>query len=164
MSHVLQRVHALWTGLVAAAAMVASAPPAAAGDHGRALRAAPLPRYTQECASCHVAYPPTLLPAASWQRLMGNLSRHFGTDASLDAATRNELSAWLTANAASSRRAHEPTADDRITSSAWFIRKHDELPARTWKSTAVKSPSNCTACHAQAEQGDFNERDVRIPR
>jgi hypothetical protein len=28
-----------------------------------------------------------MLPAASWQRLMGNLPRHFGTDASLDAAT-----------------------------------------------------------------------------
>ena len=158
-----QRVHALWTGL-GAAAVIAWAGPASAGDHERALRVAPLPRYTQECASCHVAYPPGLLPATSWQRLMGNLPRHFGVDASLDAVTRNELSAWLAASAGSSRRAHEPPPDDRITRSAWFIREHDELPARIWKLPAVKSPSNCTACHAQAEQGGFNERDVRIPR
>lgn len=29
-----------------------------------------LPKYQQECSSCHVAYPPDMLPAASWQRLM----------------------------------------------------------------------------------------------
>ena len=28
-----------------------------------------LPKYQQECAACHVAYPPGMLPADSWQRL-----------------------------------------------------------------------------------------------
>ena len=45
-----------------------------------------LPAYVQECGSCHVPYPPGLLPNESWQRLMANLPQHFGTDASLDAA------------------------------------------------------------------------------
>ena len=45
-----------------------------------------LPAYVQECGSCHVAFAPGLLPAASWQRLMADLGRHFGSDASLDAA------------------------------------------------------------------------------
>ena len=40
--------------------------------------------YRDECGSCHVAYPPGLLPAVSWQRLMSDLPRHYGTDASLD--------------------------------------------------------------------------------
>ena len=57
------------------------------------------PAYTQECASCHTAYPPGLLPAPSWRRLLNNLPRHFGTDASLDAATVRELSGWLQAHA-----------------------------------------------------------------
>src|SRR6476469_2775135 len=77
-----------------------------------------LPAYRQECAACHVAYPPGLLPAASWQRLMDGLPRHFGTDASLEPAQVRELSAWLAANAATARRA-EPPPEDRITRGAW---------------------------------------------
>ena len=58
-----------------------------------------LRKYQQECAACHMAYPPGLLPAASWQRLMGSLDKHFGTDASLDAASVREISGWLKSNA-----------------------------------------------------------------
>ena len=53
---------ALFAGLGAFVAL-ASAGSTWAGDHERALRVAPLPQYTQECASCHIAYPPGLLPA-----------------------------------------------------------------------------------------------------
>ncbi len=65
---------------------------------------------------------PGMLPADSWQRLMNNLPRHFGTDASLDAASVKELSAWLTANAGIYKRVREAPPQDRITSSAWFTR------------------------------------------
>jgi cytochrome b len=60
-----------------------------------------LPQHKQECAACHMAFPPGALPAASWQRIkrMSNLPRHYGTDASLDAATVRELSAWLKTHA-----------------------------------------------------------------
>ena len=44
------------------------------------------------------------------------------------------------------------------------MREHDEVPAATWKLPAVKSAANCAACHTQADQGDFNEHNVRIPR
>ncbi|MEQ1807816.1 MAG: cytochrome C, partial [Burkholderiaceae bacterium] len=46
---------------------------AARADDSSASRVAPLPRYTEECGSCHSAYPPGLLPVASWQLLMDNL-------------------------------------------------------------------------------------------
>lgn len=134
---------------------------ALADDHRRVL---PLPKYQLECAACHVPYPPGMLPAASWQHLMDNLPRHYGTDASLDPASVKELSTWLAANAGTYKRVREAPPEDRITRSAWFIRKHDEVPAATWKLPAVKSAAQCAACHAQAEQGDFNERNVRIPR
>lgn len=130
-------------------------------------RAAPqplLPKYRQECSACHLAYPPGMLPAASWQRLLAGLPRHFGTDASLDAPTVRELSAWLTANAATGRRAEAAPPDDRITRSAWFVREHREIAAAVWQRPAVKDPSNCAACHAGAEQGVFDEHNVRIPR
>jgi hypothetical protein len=141
--------------------------PALAEEHGggRAAATPLLPRYQTECSGCHLAYPPGLLPAAAWQRLMQTLPRHFGTDASLDAPTAAALQAWLTANAATGRRAaagHPP--EDRITRSAWFLREHGEVAAAVWQRPSVKSPSNCAACHTAAEQGDFRERNIRIPR
>jgi hypothetical protein len=149
--------------ILLAAASIGSASVALA-DEGHRARVPLLPAYQQECASCHVAYPPGMLPAASWQRLMNNLPHHFGTDASLDAATVQQLSAWLTANAGSDRRVRDAPPQDRITRSAWFVRKHDEVPPAVWKRAAVKSPSNCAACHTRADQGDFDEDYVRIPR
>lgn len=118
------------------------------------------PRYQQECTACHVAYPPRLLPAESWQRLMKNLPSHFGTDASLDAATTRQLSDWLTAHAGDRRAPPQ----DRITRSSWFLHEHDEVGTSTWQRASIKSPSNCAACHTRADQGDFNERFIRIPR
>ena len=145
-------------------AMLGASHAARAGDDQRGPGVALLPAYKQECAACHVAFSPGLLPAESWRRLLNNLPRHYGTDASLDAATVNELARWLGANAGTSRRVREAPPEDRITKSAWFIRKHDELPAAVWKRPGVKSAANCTACHSQANQGDFNEHTVRIPR
>lgn len=135
---------------------------ASAGDkHGPTV---PLPpSYRQECSACHVAYPPAMLPAASWQELMSNLPRHFGGDASVDAATLKTLSSWLGANA-SSRSSGTTPPENRITRSDWFVREHREVQPRTWKLPAVKSPSNCAACHTTADQGEFNERNVRLPR
>jgi len=51
----------------------------------------------------------------------------------------------------------------RITETAWFVRKHDEVSRTIWSRKSVKSAANCAACHRQAEQGVFNERDIRIP-
>ncbi|UCH18489.1 MAG: cytochrome C, partial [Burkholderiales bacterium] len=120
-------------------------------------------------------YPPGMLPAASWQRLMGKLERHFGTDASLDAASTNEIATWLSAHADNGRthdddghsKARRDTAavpEERITRTAWFVSEHREVAASAWKRPAVKSAANCPACHARADQGVFDEDDVRIPR
>jgi mono/diheme cytochrome c family protein len=135
---------------------------AAQADGGK--RVPLLPIYQQECVACHAAYPPGMLPAASWNRVMNSLKRHYGVDASLDPATLKELSAWLAANAGTYKRVREEPFQDRITLSAWFIGKHREVPAATWKRPAVNSAANCAACHTQADKGDFNERNIRIPR
>jgi hypothetical protein len=135
-----------------------------AGDDRRAPGFAPIPNYKQECAACHLAFPPGMLPADSWRRLLSNLPHHYGTDASLDAATVNELATWLSANAGTYKRAREAPPEDRITRSVWFTRKHNEVPGAVWNRPAVKSAANCAACHTQADQGDFNEDTVRIPR
>ena len=75
--------------------------------------------YMKESASCHTACPPGLLPARSWQRIMQGLDTHYGSDASLDAATVQQLSRWLQANAGSSARMATAPPQDRLTRSAW---------------------------------------------
>jgi hypothetical protein len=138
---------------------------AAHADEGRTARpVANLPAYQQECTACHQAYPPGMLPAESWQRVMGGLKTHFGVDASLDAATLKTLTPWLVANAGTWKRVSEPPPQDRITRSAWFERKHREIAAAVFKRPAIGSASNCKACHTASDQGDFNEHNVRIPR
>jgi hypothetical protein len=138
---------------------------AAQADSGSA-RGPMLPKYVQECSACHVAYPAGFLPAPSWQRVMAGLSKHYGTDASLDAASARDISAWLAANAGTYKRVSEEPPQDRISKSAWFLRKHrdGEVPANVWKRASVGSPANCSACHLHADKGDFNEHDVRIPK
>lgn len=144
----------------ALAAFTAAATPAHADGH--AARVPPSPKYAQECGSCHVPYPPGLLGAASWQRVMGSLQRHYGSDASLDAADRSEIGAWLQAHAGSGRRVQDAPPEDRLTRSAWFVREHDEVEPATWR--RVKSASACEACHTGAAQGSFREREIRLPR
>jgi hypothetical protein len=149
----------------ACAVLVLLAAAGAARADGDRRQAVPLlPKYRSECAACHVAYPPGMLPAASWQRLMQGLPQHFGTDASLDPVTVGELSRWLVASSGASWRAQEAPPQDRITQSGWFQREHRKLADATWKLPAVKGPSNCAACHTAADQGDFDEHTVRIPR
>ncbi len=129
---------------------------------GQAKFGAPNAAYQSECGSCHVAYPARLLSAASWQALLAGLDKHFGTDAAVDAATMQEISAYL------ERAARAPREGEgvplRITETRWFVREHDEVAAAIWKSPAVQSKSNCGACHTRAEQSDFSEASLRVPR
>lgn len=157
-----QRHRFIFTAAAALAAGALAAPAQAGDDGRRAVRLLPL--YQQECGSCHAPYPPRLLPAASWQRVMGGLGRHYGTDASLEPGTARQLSAWLAANAGSGKRAREAPPEDRITRARWFVREHDEVPPARWQAAAIRSPANCGACHTGADQGDFDEHRIRIPR
>lgn len=124
----------------------------------------PLPLYKTECAACHIAYPAGLLPAASWQAIMTGLSKHFGVDASLDAASAQQISTWLVAHAGTGRRVSDAPPDNRISKSRWFVRQHDEVSASVFKRASVGSAANCGACHGHAADGDFNEHQVRIPK
>jgi len=122
--------------------------------------------HMQECGSCHMAYQPGLLPATSWQRLLSNLPRHFGTDASVDAQTLRALQAWFETQAGTFKkvtRQPAPPPQDRITRSAWFEREHRGLPAGVWVRPSIRSAAQCTACHAGAETGQFSEHQVRVP-
>lgn len=137
---------------------------AALADDDRVMPVTVPPAYTRECAACHVAYPPGMLPARSWQRVMNGLDRHYGTDASLDAATVRQLSDWLQAHAGTYKRVSEAPPQDRITRSAWFERKHRRVELAVWRLPSVRSAANCVACHAGADQGLFHDDGLRMPQ
>ena len=155
--------------LMGALALGAAATRAEGGNAGGELRGRPLlpakPNATwqQECSGCHIAYAPGLLGAASWRKIMAGLDKHFGVDASLPAAAGNEITAFLTQHA--SQRWTASTAPLRISESGWFRSAHNprEVDPAVFKRASIKSPSNCGACHPQADQGRFDERAVRIP-
>jgi nitrate/TMAO reductase-like tetraheme cytochrome c subunit len=152
--------HACMWALLGSSLLVGAAHAQTAGGAQAAAK------YRQECAACHIAYLPGMMPAASWQKLMAGLTKHYGADASLDDATVRELSTWLGANAGTYRRVSEEPPQNRITQTAWFLRKHreGEVPADVWKRASVRSASNCMACHAGADKGIFDEDAVRIPK
>ncbi len=146
--------------LTTATLMLAALPVASFADSAK--RQPPPSDYLAECASCHAPFPARMLPAASWANIMATLDRHYGVDASMDGVAARELARWLTDNA-SQRSATRPP-EDRLTRGADFLRKHREIAATTWSKATVKSPANCAACHADAADGTFRERNVRIPR
>jgi nitrate/TMAO reductase-like tetraheme cytochrome c subunit len=124
--------------------------------------------FEEECASCHMAYPPQMLDANSWRAMMNGLSKHFGSDASIDEKRRIAITDFLVAHSGGRKTGDTRDAQGkpllRITETARFDKKHRDIAAATWQRASIKSPANCTACHVQAAAGDYNERSIRIPK
>ena len=132
------------------------------------------PLYKEECGSCHMAYPAELLPTRSWKKMMSDLENHFGDNAELDKKTQLSIQTFLINNSAEksdyrhsrkfNRSIKQTDTPLRISDVAYFKHEHDEIPQRmVTGNPKVNSFSQCNACHSKAEQGSFNEDDVRIP-
>ena len=121
----------------------------------------------EECGSCHLAYPASMLPAAAWQKMMGSLDKHFGDNASLDPQSTAAITRYLMDNAgdtggsAYGRKLLKGLAagqvPERITTRPKWEREHREVSAREWKRKDVGSKANCAACHKEAERGYFED-------
>jgi nitrate/TMAO reductase-like tetraheme cytochrome c subunit len=144
--------------------LVALALPAHADNYSLPKNAA----FEEECGSCHMAYPPQMLDANSWRAVMNGLPKHFGSDASIDEKRRIAIADFLVAHSGGRKTGDTRDAQGkpllRITETARFEKKHREIATATWQRASIKSPANCTACHAQAAAGDYNERSIRIPK
>jgi hypothetical protein len=125
------------------------------------------PVVKEECGSCHLPFAPSMLPASSWQRMMGQLDKHFGDDASLDAATARKITDYLLANAADTggqrfsgkllRGVAMDNAPLRITELPKWVREHRKVSAQEWQHKDVRTKANCVACHVDAERGYYTE-------
>lgn len=143
------------------------------GDHLRGSTAPAPDLYVDECGACHLAYPAALLPERSWSALMSGLDNHFGDNAELDDETRAEITAYLARFAAghgggrTARRMLQGLDGKtplRITELPYFVREHDEVPARLVRDNPeVGSFSQCDTCHRDAAKGLFDEDTVDIP-
>jgi len=112
-----------------------------------------------------MTYQPSMLPAASWDRMMNQLDEHFDKKVTLKDATITHVRNYLVANAGDTKAAGiaGQTALEglgktarllRITNTPYFKRKHLSLENRIvdeW----VGSLANCTACHVGAWVGDY---------
>jgi len=114
--------------------------------------------WKEECGSCHLAYPPEMMSAENWQKLMGSLDKHFGANAVLNAKDNKLILDFLTHNSGSGSVYN--SASLRISDTPWFKREHRSISAKEWVHPQVKSVSNCLACHGSGGHGLWSEHDM----
>jgi len=123
--------------------------------------------YTQQCNVCHLAYPPGMLPAGSWKKLMEAMPPHFTAQVMVNVDTQEEISHWLQAHAGTFALVAEEPPQHRITRSAWWTQIHREskkVTAAVWKKASVSQGAQCVTCHANAAKGEFNAKTVQVPK
>jgi cytochrome b len=129
------------------------------------------PVMVAECGACHHPFHPSLLPRASWSAMMADLGNHFGDDATLSPAKRDEISAYLERYAAeawdtnAARRFLQVSADQplRITATPGWQRIHRRLNPALFGRPTVRIKSNCIGCHRDADSGRFDPQAISLP-
>jgi hypothetical protein len=131
------------------------------------------PAYAKECGTCHMAYPPQLMPSQGWQRVMATLNDHFGESAQLDDGLRAKLTSFLVANSAerapnqismevmqSIKPGDVPT---RITRVPFISGIHTAMLDPRWGGNPrPKTLAECGVCHYRVEAGDFTYRRFTV--
>jgi mono/diheme cytochrome c family protein len=129
--------------------------------------------YQDTCGECHFAYQPDLMPAASWTALMKNLDDHFGESIELDEDSIKTIADYLNTNSADNRRTKRGTKiikslknkiPMRITEIPYLLHEHHEISPNVFDRESIGSFSNCVACHTTAEDGIYDDDNVRIPK
>lgn len=122
----------------------------------------------KECGDCHMAFPPQTLPKATWEKIINNLSDHFGEDASLEPTLVSEVLAYHVANASdvsSVRAAMKWRANglfSRITDAPRFRDKHGNCSPEVWRHEKVQSKANCLACHPTMQRDGSTDENLNF--
>lgn len=129
--------------------------------------------YIKECGSCHTAFSPELLPAASWRKVMQGLDDHFGESAKPDASTQHVITRYLVAHAAdratnNQSRAimgslHPNEAPLRITQVPYIAGLHAAVLDPVWNGNPrPKTLTECGVCHDDVKSGDFRTKSFHV--
>ena len=114
-----------------------------------------------ECSACHFAYPASMLPEASWKKIMESLENHFGEDASLDSQTIQYITQYLVSQAGDAenrslkfvRGLDNQNPPIRITETKFWVRQHPAISKEKLHSGLAGLKANCAVCHLDAENG-----------
>lgn len=129
--------------------------------------------YKEACGDCHFAYQPELLPSFSWLKILDQLPSHFGQEIEIMPETIENISNYLKINGAENSsakcsvkimRSIGNQVPMRITDIRYIRKKHHELDPLIFKRDSIGSLANCTACHINADQGNYDDDDVKIPK
>ncbi len=127
--------------------------------------------FAEQCGSCHLAFPPSLAPAATWNAILDRMNAHFGRDTGLPPPMIAQLRVYLDANAAEHwdtlpswrLRTPDPGGSLRITATPGWRRIHRGIPASVFAAPPIFNRSACEACHADAATGLFAPQDIAVP-
>ncbi|OFX07710.1 MAG: hypothetical protein A2516_06065 [Alphaproteobacteria bacterium RIFOXYD12_FULL_60_8] len=134
------------------------------------------PVVIKECGTdCHMPFPPETLPQASWQKIIGNLSDHFGEDASISAEAQAAVLKYHldnsndVINSRAASRWRTTGAPARLQDAPRFKDKHANCSKDVFQAVAshekVKSWANCVACHPGiVKSGDAEDSIGFLPR
>jgi hypothetical protein len=149
------------------AALLAAFPLLAEASGGKKVEPLTDALTLKECGSCHMAFQPEFLPTRSWEKLMANLSDHFGADASLPDKSKGHILSVLSSRAADVTGMKEgrkmaasiPAGATplRISEVPRWIKEHGKVPNDVWSRPDIKSKANCLACHKAGEQGYYED-------
>lgn len=105
--------------------------------------------YLQNCASCHIAIPPAVLPTQTWQQVLQD-SQHYGTQLQL-LVDPQRLLVWNYIVASSRPQNKDEDTPYRVDNSRYFKALHPKV-----KIPRPIQISGCVSCHPGA--ADYNFR------
>lgn len=104
--------------------------------------------YLENCASCHIAVPPAVLPTETWRQLLSD-SRHYGRQLPPMIQT-TRLLIWEYLQTFSRPHKAEEEVPYRVAQSRFFQALHPRV-----KLAPSLQLSGCITCHPGAKQYDF---------
>ncbi|MCF6206559.1 MAG: cytochrome b/b6 domain-containing protein [Sulfurovum sp.] len=131
--------------------------------------------FYNECGSCHMIYPPNLLPKKSWIAMMKDLENHFGDDASIDDSLNHSILAFLIKKSAENSTSQASlnilkSLKDvnktviAISKTPYWDEAHKDVDDELFNSEQVLSKANCKVCHIDIEYGIIENNLIKIPK
>ena len=104
---------------------------------------------------------------------MNSLPDHFGESINLDPEIKQDITRYLTQNAADYTEAKisvqildslDREVPLRVTTNSFVVKKHSDIQSAIFQRKSIRSIANCPACHLGVENtGSFKDRYVEIP-